>query len=39
MVGLGGAVVVVSYGTPQLRSMLGVAFNAIHVVYQPSMNL
>jgi hypothetical protein len=36
---VGGAVVGVRYVTPKLRSRLGVAFNAIHGMHQPSMNL
>jgi hypothetical protein len=36
---LGSVVVGVSYGTPELRSRLDVAFNAIHRMYQPNMNL
>jgi hypothetical protein len=39
MVLIGGSVVGVSYGTPELHSRFGVAFNAIHGMYQPSMNL
>jgi hypothetical protein len=39
MMRLGGAVVGVSYGTPELRSMLSVVVNAIHEMHQPSMNL
>jgi hypothetical protein len=41
MVQLGGGVagVGVSYGTSELRSRLDVAFNAIHGIHQPSMNL
>jgi hypothetical protein len=36
---IGGAIVGVSYGTSELHSRLGVAFNAIHGMHQPSMNL
>jgi hypothetical protein len=39
MVRIGGVVVGVSYGTPELHSRLGVAFNAIHEMHQSSMNL
>jgi hypothetical protein len=39
MVWIGGAIVGVSYGSPEFRSRLGVAFNAIHRMHQPSMNL
>jgi hypothetical protein len=39
MVRVGGAVVEVSYDTPELRSRLDIAFNAIHGMHQPSMNL
>jgi hypothetical protein len=39
MVRLGGAVVGVSYVTSELRSRLDIAFNAIHEMHQPSMNL
>jgi hypothetical protein len=34
-----GAVVGVNYDTPEFRSRLGIAFNAIHGMHQPSMNL
>jgi hypothetical protein len=34
-----GAVVGVSYGTPELYSRLGVAFDRIHEMHQPSMIL
>jgi hypothetical protein len=34
-----GDVVGVSYGTPELLSRFGVAFNAIYGMHQPSMNL
>jgi hypothetical protein len=33
------AVVGVSYGTLKFYSRLGVAFNAIHGMHQPNMNL
>jgi hypothetical protein len=36
---IGGAVVGVRYGTPELHFRLDVAFNAIHEMHQPSMNL
>jgi hypothetical protein len=36
---LGGGVVGVSYGTPELHSIFGVAFNAIYGMHQPGMNL
>jgi hypothetical protein len=36
---LSGAVVGVGYGTPELHSIFGVAFNAIYRMHQPSMNL
>jgi hypothetical protein len=36
---VGGAVVGVSYDTLELCSRLGIAFDAIHEIYQPSMNL
>jgi hypothetical protein len=36
---IGGAVVDVSYGTSELRSRLGVAFNAFHGMHQSSMDL
>jgi hypothetical protein len=36
---IGGAVVGVSYVTPELHSRFGVAFNEIHGMHQPSMNL
>jgi hypothetical protein len=36
---VGGAVVGVSYDTPELYSKLDVALNAIHRMHQPSMNL
>jgi hypothetical protein len=39
MVCIGGVVVGVSCGTLELRSRLGVAFDAIHGMHQPSMNL
>jgi hypothetical protein len=39
IVQFGRAVVGVSYITPIIRSRLGVAFNAIHIIYQPNMNL
>jgi hypothetical protein len=35
----GGAVVGVSYDTPELHSRFGVSFNAIYGMHQPSMNL
>jgi hypothetical protein len=38
MVRLGGAVVDVTYDTPELYSRIGVAFNAIHIMHQPNMN-
>jgi hypothetical protein len=36
---LGGAVVGVSYGTPELHSRFRVVFNAIYGMHQSSMNL
>jgi hypothetical protein len=39
MVCVGGAIVGVSYGTPEICSKLSVAFNAIHGMYQQSMNM
>jgi hypothetical protein len=36
---IGGAVVDVSYNTPELHFTFGVAFNAIHGMYQSSINL
>jgi hypothetical protein len=36
---ISGAIVGVSYGTLELHSRLGVAFNAIYRMHQPSMNL
>jgi hypothetical protein len=36
---LGVVVVRVSYGTPELYSRFGVAFNAIYGMHQPSINL
>jgi hypothetical protein len=36
---VGGAVVGVSYDTLELCSRLGIAFDAIHEMHQPSMNL
>jgi hypothetical protein len=36
---LNGAVVEVSYGTPELHSKFGVDFNAIYEIHQSSMNL
>jgi hypothetical protein len=39
MVRLSGAVIGVSCGTLELCSRLGVAFNAIHRMHQPSMNM
>jgi hypothetical protein len=39
MMRIGGAVVEVSYDTPELYSRLGVAFNTIHGMHQPSMDL
>jgi hypothetical protein len=39
MVQFGGAIVGVSYGTPELQSRLVVAFNAIHGMHQPGMKL
>jgi hypothetical protein len=39
MVCVGGAVLGVSYSTPELHSRLGVAIDAIHVMHQPSMDL
>jgi hypothetical protein len=39
MVRLSGTIVEVSYGTPELHSRFGVAFNAIYRMHQPSMNL
>jgi hypothetical protein len=39
MVRLGGDVVGVSDGTPELCSRLGVAFNGIHGMHQPSVNM
>jgi hypothetical protein len=36
---LGGVVVGVSYATTELHSRLGVAFNAIYGMHQPSINL
>jgi hypothetical protein len=36
---IGGAIVDVSYGTSELWSRLGVAFNAFHGMLQPSMDL
>jgi hypothetical protein len=34
-----GAVIGVSYDTPELRSRLLVAFDTIHRMHQPSMNM
>jgi hypothetical protein len=34
-----GAIVGVSYDTPELRSRLDVGFNAIHIMHQSNMNL
>jgi hypothetical protein len=39
MVQIGGAVIGVGYGTPELHFRLGIAFNAINEMHQPSMNL
>jgi hypothetical protein len=39
MVWIGGTVVGVSYDIPQLRSRLGVDFNAVYTMHQPNMNL
>jgi hypothetical protein len=39
MVQLDGTVIGVSYGTLELRSRLGVVFNAIYGIHQPGMNL
>jgi hypothetical protein len=39
MVQIGGAVIGVSYGTPELHFRLGIAFNAINGMHQPSTNL
>jgi hypothetical protein len=39
MVWISSAVIGVSYGTPELSSRLGVAFNAIHEMHQPSIKL
>jgi hypothetical protein len=39
MVWFGGAIVGVSYDTPELQSKLVVVFNAIHGMHQPGMNL
>jgi hypothetical protein len=39
MMHISGAVVGVSYGTLELHSRLSVAFDTIHRMYQPSMNL
>jgi hypothetical protein len=39
MMHISGAVVGVSYGTSELHSRLSVAFNTIHRMYQPIMNL
>jgi hypothetical protein len=36
---LGGAVVGVNYGTPELHSRFEVVFNTIYGMHQPSMNL
>jgi hypothetical protein len=36
---IGGGVVGVNYGTPELRSSLGIAFDAIRGMHQASMNL
>jgi hypothetical protein len=36
---LGGVIVGVSYGTPELCSTLSIAFYAIYRVHQSSMNL
>jgi hypothetical protein len=36
---LGGVVLEVSYGTPEVHCRFGVAFNAIYGMHQPSMNL
>jgi hypothetical protein len=36
---ISGAVVEVSYGTSELHSRLGVAFNVFHGMHQSSMNL
>jgi hypothetical protein len=36
---IGGAIIGVSYGTTELHSMLGIAFNATHKMQQQSMNL
>jgi hypothetical protein len=36
---IGGTIVGVSYGTAELHSRLGVAFNVIHRMHQPCMNL
>jgi hypothetical protein len=36
---LDGVIVVVSYATSELHSRLGVAFNAIYKMHQPSINL
>jgi hypothetical protein len=35
----GGVIVGISYGNPELHSRLDIAFNEIHRVHQPSMNL
>jgi hypothetical protein len=39
MVNIGGVVVGLIYGIPKLHVRFGVAFNAIHGMHQPSMNL
>jgi hypothetical protein len=39
MVRLGGIIIGISYDTIELHSKLGIDFNAIHGVHQPSMNL
>jgi hypothetical protein len=39
MVQIGGAVIGVSYGTPELHFRLGIVFNAIHGMLQPNMNM
>jgi hypothetical protein len=39
MVRIGGVVVGVNYDTLELHSRLGIAFNAINGMHQPSMNL